>query len=62
MVKKATAKFTVKVVYTPSPDFQERLERIARLLLARYTKDGNIPPHKESEAGNKIEREGSHDD
>ena len=61
MAKRAPAKFTVKVVYAPSLDFQERLERIVRLLLARYAKDKGMPPHKESEAGNKIEGEGSYD-
>jgi hypothetical protein len=59
VAKRAPAKFTVKVVYAPSPDFQERLERIARLLLARYVKD--MPPHKESDAGNKVEGEESRD-
>lgn len=60
MAKRAPAKFTVKVVYAPSPDFQERLERIARLLLAGYIKDRQ--PRKGSEAGNKIEGEESHAD
>lgn len=61
MAKRTAAKLIVKVIHFPTPDCEERLQRVVRLLLARYTKDGNMPPHKGSEAGNKVEGEGSHD-
>lgn len=51
MANRLTVKFTVKVICTPSPDSQERLERITRLLLAKYVKDKDTPPHEEREAG-----------
>ncbi len=52
---------TVRVIHEPSSDAPARLERVAKLLLAQYVKDKNMPPHKESETGSKIEGEGSHD-
>lgn len=58
--KRTTTKFTVKVVYAPSLDSQERLERMARLLLARYAK-GDVPPKGAREASNKVKREGDDD-
>lgn len=61
VAKRAATKLVVKVTHVLTPDSKERLQRAVMLLLARYTRDGNMPPCREREAGNKTEGEGSHD-